>query len=68
MKKCISFILSLMLLLSFSSCNSGEESTITSTETTGETDSTNVSNDTQLSNDAPLPNGDTEFRLGDDQT
>lgn len=68
MKKCISFILSLMLLFSFTSCNSGEKSTITSTETTGETDSTNVANDTQLSNDAPLPNGDTKFRLGDDQT
>ena len=68
MKKCIALILSLMLLFSFTSCNSGDESTITSTETTGETDSTNVSNDTQLSNDAPLPNGDTKFRLGDDQT
>ena len=68
MKKCISFILSLMLLFSFTSCNSGEKSTVTSTESTGETDSTNVANDTQLCNDAPLPNGDTKFRLGDDQT
>lgn len=68
MKKCISFILSLMLLFSFTSCNSGEKSTVTSTEPTGETDSTNVANDTQLCNDAPLPNGDTKFRLGDDQT
>ena len=68
MKKCISFILSLMLLFSFTSCNSSEKSTVTSTESTGETDSTNVANDTQLCNDAPLPNGDTKFRLGDDQT
>lgn len=68
MKKCISFILSLMLLFSFTSCNSSEKSTVTSTESTGETDSTNVANDTQLCNDALLPNGDTKFRLGDDQT
>lgn len=68
MKKCMALLLAIAFVCMFCSCNSGEKSTITSTETTGETYSTNVANDTQLSNDAPLPNGDTKFKLGDDQT
>ncbi len=67
MKKCIALLSAIALVFVICSCNS-EESAITSTEPAKKINSTDVANDTQLRNNAPLPSGDTQFRLGDDQT
>ena len=67
MKKCIALLSAIALVFVICSCNS-EESAITSTEPAKKINSTDVANDTQLRNNAPFPSGDTQFRLGDDQT